>query len=410
MSDWDDQTQSVPMAKQIYDLLEDQWKRIRRASSTVEMAGYYDQGVQAFRFERRSATKLLRDWFGPDEAADFEKLPAKLLNLHPSFLSTNYMYRELAKDEAENHAAFLFALMQNVKRLPLNLNGAKIQDAHKTILRVFVDASENPNANDSLRSLIEEYGFTMDELIFYLDDLKNRDLMREVRFNYVVTPRGLKELKRMENEEPETLEQKRFRVLTTLYDLAPNDKHGMVTLFDLAKALGIGVHEVNRILSYWDEKGMVNYPTDEAVSLKATAIDELEDKINHPNKPTQHFPSTITYINNSVKIEGGVTGNIVAGQGNTYNAITNESIASILPKLEGFISELRKADFDNRDEAIRDLEKVYELAKAPLNSGVLDVMQAKVKSAEALMKLGGWAYATYTHWPAISAFFYHQLK
>jgi len=230
-------------------------------------------------------------------------------------------------------------------------------------------------------------------------------MRRREDYQEIVTQAGIRELKQMENE-PESLEQKRFRVLKTVYDMAPDDKHGWVNIYELAKALDMNVPESSRILNYWEEKGMVSWPADQAVTLTAPAIDELEDKINHPNKPTEHFPYSITYIDNSVNIEGGVTGNVVGGQGNTYKEITNESISATLPQLSEFIAEVKKADFDNREEVVRDLEKVYELAQRPLNKSLWEAIQSKVKSAEALMKLSGWGYATYTHWPVIVETFY----
>lgn len=295
--------------------------------------------------------------------------------------------------------------MEDVKYRPLNFNGNRVKKGRETILRVFLDASDNPDANKSLEELLNEHGLADEELLFHLRELESRGLLRQINHEYVVTPVGVKELKRMEEEAPETLEQKRFRVLKTLYDTAPNDKHGMVSVQVLAKALGMQYQEANRILLYWEEKGMVHSPSGEAVALTAAAIDELEEKINHPTEPTQHFPSTINYVDNSVHVGGDVQGNIVGGQNNTYESITNESISAALPKLAEFIAEVRKADFQYRDDVIRDLEQVHALARQPVTQGIWEVVTSKFKSAEAMMKLSGYVYQGWVHWPLLVAFF-----
>ena len=85
-------------------------------------------------------------------------------------------------------------------------------------------------------------------------------------------------------------------------------------------------------------------------------------------------------------------------------------MGDILPKLAEFISEVRKADFIDKEDAIRDLEKAYELAQGQLNSGVWERIQSKIKSAETTMKLAGYAYSAYTHWPAIVEFFHQHWR
>lgn len=404
-----DQTEWNPLAKKICDLLVAQQRRIAHTTYDVNSSSDTNDGVQTFRLERRGAIELLTEWIGPEESKEFESLPTRLLDQHPAILAMDYQRRGWAKEEVQSHAAFLGAVIKRVRFGHLELNGTRVRNDQRTILQVFLEANDKPDANKSLTTLLEEFGFEMDILSFHLQHLKEKGLMRfDASQQEIVTQAGIRELKTMENEAPESLEQKRFRVLKTLYDMAPHDKHGMVNIFGLAKALGMSVQEANRILLYWEQKGMISSPSDEAVALTASAIDELEAKINHPNKPTEHFPYSITYIDNSVNIEGGVAGNVVGGQGNTYNAITNESLSAILPTLAEFISDVKKANFQDRDEVIRDFEKVYELAQRPVDQGIWELIQAKFISGETAMKVAGFVYKSHPYWPAISDFF-HQL-
>ena len=405
-----DQTEWNPLAKKICDLLVGQQRRISDAAYDVNSSYRTNDGVQAFRLERKATIQLLGEWVGPEVGKEFEGLPMKVLEQHPSVLLMDYQRRGWAKEEIENHAAFLRALIKRIRLARLEFDGTRIRNDRRVILQVFFERNETPEADTSLRILLEEFGFDISILSSHLEYLSDHGLMRKnANHQEVVTQAGVKELKKMESEVPETLEQKRFRVLKTLYDIAPNDKHGMVVIFELAKQLGMNVQETNRILLYWEQKGMVSYPANEAVTLTPAAIDELEEKINHPTKPTQHFPSTITYIDNSVNIDGGVTGNVIGGQGNTYNTITNESITAILPKLAEFIAEIRTTQFPERHEVVRDLEKVYEVAQqGKISVEIWELLQAKIRSAEAVMKVAGIAYKTYTHWPVIADFFYRH--
>lgn len=97
MDDWEDKTQWDTVAKKVYDLLLDQWKRLRRAASDVILGGHFDSGVQTFRVERKRTIQLLSDWFGVDEATDFENLPSTLLTAHPAVLASSSQCRAYAK-------------------------------------------------------------------------------------------------------------------------------------------------------------------------------------------------------------------------------------------------------------------------------------------------------------------------
>jgi hypothetical protein len=406
-----DQTQWDHLAKKVCDLLIGSRKQMDKAIDELNFAHSPTMGVQSFKLERYNAARIIEDWISLDLGREFLKLPTKIIDTHPSLYSLNNRFSAYAVNEIQSHIDFLDALIKRVRFGPIEFEGLRVKRDQKTILEVFLAKNEAPDAEISFRILTEEFGFEFELLCEHIRRLTEKGMIRQTNgYQEIVTQAGIRELKIMANQESETLEQKRFRVLKTVYDLAPDDKHGMVGIFDLAKALTMGVHEVTRILSYWEEKGMVAFAADEAVRLTAPAIDELEEKLNHPTKPTKHFPYSIQYIDNSVNITGDIGGNVVGGQGNTYNEITNESLSSVLPKLAEFIEVVRRADFENRDEVIRDLETVYALAQRPIEKSVWEVIQAKFKSAEALMKLARFGYATYTHWPQIPDTFHRMLQ
>jgi hypothetical protein len=78
------------------------------------------------------------------------------------------------------------------------------------------------------------------------------------------------------------------------------------------------------------------------------------------------------------------------------NTIIHQSLADVLPKLAEFISEVRKADFIDKEDAIRDLEKAYRVGARSIEQWCLGTYSIKIKSAETTMKLAGYAYSAYT--------------
>jgi hypothetical protein len=277
-------------------------------------------------------------------------------------------------------------------------------------LRTFLNEQDYPDANKCFEILINEFAFDLYVIGSHLEHMKKKGLVREKEVvQYVVTKAGIEELKRMENEVPETPEQKRFRVLKTLYDMAPHDKHGMVIVDELAKELGMAYQEANRILIYWEEKGLVHSPTDESVALTARAIDELEEKIRNPGKPTEHFPATINIIDYSVKIIGDVSGNIQGGQSNTQKVISNEPISSILPQLTALIKTVKAEEFPDKDDVVRDLEQAHQVAitnpDATSSDGVWARITTKLTAAKTTMELAGFVIKTYPYWPQVLDFF-----
>lgn len=209
---------------------------------------------------------------------------------------------------------------------------------------------------------------------------------------------------------PAALQSKRNLVLYKLYELAPDDKMGDVIVDELANALGMQYHEVNNILEYWQRKGMVRDGNfDAATRLEPYAIDEIEES-QKTKKSTRHIPyTTINYIDNRVTIHGDNLGQAQAGNNATQN-MTNQPIGEILPKLAAFIEAVKQADFPDKDDAVRDLEKVHELAQLEQTEGTWQRIQTKLTAAKTTMEIAGFVFKTHPYWPAIADFFHNLHK
>jgi hypothetical protein len=210
---------------------------------------------------------------------------------------------------------------------------------------------------------------------------------------------------------PVALQSKRYHVLRKLYEMAPNDKHGDIEVGKLAQALGMQYHEANRILLYWQDKGMVRSPSDESVALTPYAIDEIETTIQFPDRPTEHFSTqVINYTDNRITIHGDNIGQAQAGNNAVQYININQGISEILPKLTDLINAVKQADFPDKEDVVRDLEKAHELALANPDitpkEGIWKRIQGKLDVAKTTMEIAGYAYTSLPYWPVIWKFFF----
>jgi hypothetical protein len=301
------QTDFNPYAKKVYKIIEDKWKRLRSISSDVDSGSRVSDGVEAFRLERVSIIKELTQYIGQEEADMFAKLPTKLLQLHPSYLAQNYMFREFCKNEVESHASLLYELMRRMRVGVIEYNGTEINTKREVLLRELYKFREDEMPYKSLDYLVDLTGFELHEMYWILEDLKTKNKLKEANFEFAISPIGAKEVERMDSQPIETFVQKRYRVLRTIYEMAPNNKHGAVDDEKLAQALDMDINELMSILLYWREKHMVNFATDQSTSLTSNAIDEIEEKINEPNKPTPNFPANVIYNTFNAPVGGFTT-------------------------------------------------------------------------------------------------------
>lgn len=395
-----------PFLEKIFDLIQQQRKIFRNLEYEVSHSQSLIQGLQKFRLARSASIKLLNNYIGEEVAEEFGKLPTQLLAQHPSRLLMDYQYMDWCKNEVEGYSNYLTAIMEQINTGLIELNGLEIQKHREIILRELYEQIEQ--GFQSYENLITATGLDMYELHHALESLKLKHLVREEKYEFMLTVIGKKEVEKMDKIQPqETPEQKRYRVLRKLYELAPHDKHGEVSIYDLADALGMKFQEASRILIYWEEKNMVSSPSDISVALTPQSIDEIEATINHPNRPTTHFStSTINYTDNSVNIGGDNLGQAQGGQDNVQNTMNSQPIGEILPKLVELIQAVKQADFEDKDEVVRDLEKVQQLAQSEHPKSKWALIQSKLTSAKTAMELVGFGYKTLPYWPVIWQYFF----
>jgi hypothetical protein len=116
-------------------------------------------------------------------------------------------------------------------------------------------------------------------------------------------------------------QKKRYQVLLKIYEMAGDDpQHGIRPQFFYETGLLLQ-KEVFVILAYLDNEGLIK--RGETLYLTHKGIKEVEDSIQHPNRPTEHF-STVVIQHFYGDVKGGVQ---VNGEGNsqTVSIISGEN-------------------------------------------------------------------------------------
>jgi hypothetical protein len=107
-------------------------------------------------------------------------------------------------------------------------------------------------------------------------------------------------------------QKKRYQVMLKMYEIAVDDQMKSISQDKLTEAAQIPKLELNRILRYLSEERLVELVTFATIAITHQGIKEVEDSIEHPNKPTEHFPAVV--IQHFYNVQGGVQ---VNGEGNS---------------------------------------------------------------------------------------------
>jgi hypothetical protein len=294
-----------------------------------------------------------------------------------------------------------------------------ILQSARTLKQVDLDIERYVQWREQTTGLIKDYLGEHEAKRFYSVDFKPDDVLKQYEVSvaridlsksqYDIYFTLLKEgiMDDTIDIHPAALQSKRYLVLKKLWQLAPHDKHGEVFVDALAKALGMEYQEANRILLYWERKGLVESPSDQTVALTPFAIDEIEESVIHPEKGTEHFPSTVINYHNTVNIAGNNVGQAIAGNHSTQHMQTLTSV-EIVSKLAALIEAVKSLNFPEQHEVIDDLDKIRNLSSAEQSEGVIKRIQTRLAAVKTTMEVAGLAYQSLPHWTEIWSYF-HRL-
>ena len=131
---------------------------------------------------------------------------------------------------------------------------------------------------------------------------------------------------------------------------------------------------------------------------------------NRRREPLRHGDN---YTMNIGVLEGGVQ----QGPNNIQhvNIVNNQPLSEILPELLNLIKAVTdKANFDGKDDVIRDLEKVRDLIlanpQAAPRDNIWTRINAKLIAAKTSMEIAGFVVNSYPHWPQVLEFIREHIK
>lgn len=116
----------------------------------------------------------------------------------------------------------------------------------------------------------------------------------------------------MDAKQLEEKQKQRFLFLQYIYDKSNGDEKKIFDTEEVGKELGFDLSAARTTAQYLVGENLLRDEGSYTLFISHWGIVEMEEKIAHPDKPTEHFPINVTLIIQT----GGV--NIVSG-GETKN-------------------------------------------------------------------------------------------
>jgi bacterioferritin-associated ferredoxin len=134
------------------------------------------------------------------------------------------------------------------------------------------------------------------------------------------------------------LKTDRFNFMKALYEAANGTEMIIKGGFELGEALGLSEQDTHKVVQYLKGENLLKVHTagPDAISIVHNGIKEVEEALEHPDKPTQHFlPINIIHIgtmSNSTVQQGTVQSN--------QSVVVNTTVAG---ELKALAAEIREA-------------------------------------------------------------------
>lgn len=85
--------------------------------------------------------------------------------------------------------------------------------------------------------------------------------------------------------------QRRLDFMRAVYDASGRNELNFLDMKALGGTLGFDKETTYRIAEYLDGEGLVNLRTSNGITITHAGIVEVENAIQHPDRPTSHFPA-----------------------------------------------------------------------------------------------------------------------
>jgi hypothetical protein len=167
-----------------------------------------------------------------------------------------------------------------------------------------------------------------------------------------------------------TLEEKqraRLLYLKTLYDKTNGGESDELDMWELGEELGFSAQETSAVLEYLAGEGLLaNDVSQSGVSLSHAGVVEVEQAMQAPEQPTQHFPLQV--VHNVIHVDKMVNSQILQGspgatQTGTFSAQDMNTILHWAAEVRKALPQLTLAS-DDLTNAEANLATIEAQAKA----------------------------------------------
>ncbi|MDO1449047.1 hypothetical protein Q0590_22405 [Rhodocytophaga aerolata] len=157
----------------------------------------------------------------------------------------------------------------------------------------------------------------------------------------------------------------RFLFLQRLYQKTDGNIHKGVYTYEIGQELNLDNEVTDNIVSFLKGEYLIEGKTrDRVLTITHRGVLEIEEAIEHPEKPTKHFLPI-----NIISVQNMYGSSIQQGSPNAFqsNSYKNENTDSILLLVE----EIKKAidiiqiGKEEKDEALSELETIIAQSKSP---------------------------------------------
>ena len=167
------------------------------------------------------------------------------------------------------------------------------------------------------------------------------------------------------NPTLELKRKQRLEFMNNLYESTNGDERAYVDMAEIGMELGFNRDETYLAAQYLKGEGLLKFETLSGhISITHLGVAEVESALQHPDKPTHHFPAAQNIINIGTMTQSVIQqGNANSRQTVTFETDDSEAIRSFL---EAFTQQLPKLQIGEGERA--EAEAEINTANAQLKS------------------------------------------
>lgn len=168
----------------------------------------------------------------------------------------------------------------------------------------------------------------------------------------------------MDKAELQKKREKRFQFLNKLYDLQEENPRRYISTHEIGEELGFDRYTSESIVEYLSGEKLIRRLTHEGgISIEHRGKIEVEEAIENPTKPTEHFPAIQNNYYNNAPVYGAQQGTSNSTQTNNITVGDTQSLKEIISQLISI-----KEHLDLPSEARQELESDIDTLKAQVAS------------------------------------------